>query len=817
MNASVAPQPSESGVGRDAAVAPPEGAASKDKGGTEDTRPAKQGEKQDESSKLDQGPAKSEANIYGGNFPNANFFAGAGRTEQRLSWAAALRRIDRSDCAGGADDPDPIFDAARAAWLSHRIVVLRHQQGALDRAECLLHRLSYWASSDHTELWGVANDAMLPLGDLAAHDAWPTDAQAGLVLLQRRHDQKTTLFFSSNNGVGVKALRERLTERNSRLLITVAAEWDAGEGRLDPFDKSVKTFEVTSLTQAAQAAPAKPDESAFDAVPRIVASLFEGLGVDEFKALVDELLVGMTAPAPAAPPLSMPGASAATSASSPPPTPPTRHARWLSGEVDGVLAELGVRYTVAATDLVAAPGRARSAGYGLAESAGSYAEPGWVIAHHPALLGRRAHSLLDRYLSHNDASARFCEAFLSTLARLDSADVRPVTAEWLLDAWRRALTQQAEPGWIGARLFALIEYLSSDSHDAMPRLATAVIDALARHAVEQELEFQLEVAQPLQEALARGEAESLAQPAQLWPLLLAMPASQAATQRFAYRQTASLWALLLLARRWPRPVAVALARVLDETTDAATPWCQAAPHRDTMQQVPRQSALALNHLLALAASDLPEVWTAVSAGVVQAFEADVQACLASIASDRSRRVVPQASRDRAVQGQRLAFLCLYSVSPQVYAEAQQHCALRRLKLIGQPEGQAGDDAGLIGRLLAIAHLDVAEVPMLGPAGLGVLPALDIVRFLRAMALGLQDDDEVTPQQGAEVLSRAASGLRDVLPLALRRALRDSGRESLEGQQRSRDDFESQGDRDSMQTMRRRIRATQAVLRSLSGG
>lgn len=765
--------------------------------------------------KLDSQTETKSYHLYG-TFHNTSF-DGARRVEQRVTWATALQRLERGDCEAGTDLRDPVFELACAAWSNQRIIVLRHQQGALDRAELLISCLSHWASGQDTalKLMGIANDVVLPLSDLASDEVWPSDSQGALVLVQRRQDKKTTQFLSSNNGVGVRALQERLKARNSRLLISVAAEWDAGEGRLDPFDKTIRTLEVTASGDRPNAGRTIDDESPFDAVPRIVASLFEGLGVEEYRALVDDLAVGMAPPAVTPPPLAAPTTAGTTAgpAAPPPPAKPTRQQRWSAGDEDRVLAELGVRYMVTPDESSSLAGNGRQSGYCLADPGSPYAESGWVIAHHPSLLGRRADSLLDRYLAEETASARYREAFLGTLARLDSAGVRSVNSPWLMAAWQRGLVRQCDPGWLGERLFTLVEYLSSDSQEAEPLLVTQLIDGLVGDVVAAEVKFQSELGlQPLARVFARGPATPAATAEDFWQRLHAEGATDTAIAALEYRQISALWALLLLARRWPRTVAIALARLLDEVSAAATPWSQASAELPVLPQVPRHGALALYYLIALAASDAQTVWTACATGVVQAFE---EAGKTAMADDRARS--PAAVRVRAVHGQRLAFLCVYTLSPQIDVDDAGASLLRRLNLLAQTEPRPGSEAGLIGRLLAMAHHVVEEAPMLGPAGAGMLPANDIVRFLRALALELQADEEVKPPQPAQAMASIAAGLCAVLPRSGRRELIEHGRESLDSQQTTRDDFEADDDPEMVRLMRRRIRATQLVLRSLSAG
>jgi hypothetical protein len=766
--------------------------------------------------KLDRQAESKTYHFYGE--VHSPVFDGARYAELRVTWASALRHIERGDCDTVIDETDPVFASACQAWAEQRIIVLRHQKGELHRAERLLLQLSHWASGRNAalKLMGVPNDVVLPLGDLAADEAWPADSDGALLLVQRRRDPKTTLFFSSNNGVGVRALHERLRARNSRLLISVAAEWDDGEGRLDPFDKSVKTLEVTSSANRQPGIQAADEDSPFDAVPRLVASLFEGLGVEEFHAVVEDLLSGIAAPAPVAPaPASQatprePARDSAALASAP--VPPSRHLRWLAGDVDRVLAELGVHYAVAHAAIGPVPAKTLGAGYCLADAASPYAEPGWVIARHPALLARRASSLMDRYLASDSSSPRFRDAFLVTLARLDATGVRPVSSDWLVGAWHRAVAQQAPPDQIGERLFTLLEYLASDSQDGESRLVLPLIEALADHVVSEELRFQAEAqAEWLHEVCRQEASEGDAGPYAAWQRLGGGPLA-GAVGRLKARQTTALWALLLLSRRWPRPVAEALARVLDQVSAPGTPWGLAESALPPLRFVARFAALALHHLLALSASHAPDVWISASTGAIQRFGEAVRE-----AFDReAKRQAPASTRQGgALHGQRLAFLCLCTLAPLIEPEAPDASVLRRLELLPQEGRRPPNDAALIGRLLAMAHFAAEEQPRLGPAGAGILPAGEMVDFLRAVTLEMQGDEQVSAPQAGNALRDIGAGLRSVLTLQQRRELMALVRSSIEAQQMVRDDYERDEQIEKVRLMRRCIRASQAVLRSLS--
>lgn len=754
----------------------------------------------------------SKTYIFNGSVYGATF-DGARLAESRVTWASALRHIERDDCDAVIDETDPVFAAACEAWAGHRIMVLRHQKGELDRAELLLRRVSHWASGRDTalKLMGVPNDVVLPLGDLAVDEAWPADSEGALLLVQRRTDPKTTLFFSSNNGVGVKALHERLRARNSRLLISVAAEWDDGEGRLDPFDKSVKTLEVTSSGGRSPGIQTGEDDSPFDAIPRVVASLFEGLGVEEFHAVVEDLLSGIAAPvATPAPTPREAGTAPAPPAQAP--APQTRHVRWLAGDVDRVLTELGVRYAVAPPEISPVPVKSRAAGYGLSDVASPYAEPGWVIARHPALLARRASSLMDRYLVSETASPRYRDAFLVTLARLDATGVQPVSADWLMAAWQRALAQQARPDQIGERLFALMEYLASDRQDGESRLALPLIDALADDVVAEELRFQAQVDLERLHELCRQDAFSEhSHPYAAWQRLNTDQLA-GAVSRLMVRQSTSLWALLLLSRRWPRPVAEALARVLEQVCSPSTAWIQAERALPPLRNVARFAALTIHHLMAMSAAHAPEVWTSVARGAVQGFGESVRA---AFERDAKRQAPAAATAGGALQGQRLAFLCLCTLAPLIEPEESGASVLRRLDLLPQEGRRLQQDSALMGRLLAMAHFPAEEQPRLGPAGAGVLPAEDIVEFLRLVALEVQGDDEVPAAQAADALKHIGTGLRSLLTLQQRRELLGQLRSSIETEQRARDELERSAMTALVRDARRRIRASQSVLRSLS--
>jgi hypothetical protein len=746
--------------------------------------------------------------FIGARFEGATNFGAGANDDRRYNWIERLVAIEREHCASHGDHTDPVFHQACQAFDDFRIIVLRHQQGCQIRAEALLKRISHWASGRERacKLLGVPNDFALPLSELATPGDWPEHFHGSLIMLERRQEPMTTRFLSANNSVGVRSLCQRLAASDTRLIIALAAEWDSNEGSLDPFDKSARTLEVTHADRPERIAAVEMGESAFDAVPRIVAGLFQGLKVDEFCALVDELAAGLHK-LPEVPPPEL------AEGKKPPPSPPTRLQRWQAGDIDLVLGELGVRYLVSSPDASASAWASRTGGYYLADERNPYGEPGWVIAHHPALLAGRADHLLDRYLG-GTPSDRFREAFLAALARLEGAGVREVSADWLLKGWARARAVQVDLDAAARNFVALLEYLQPDNASA--ELARSVIDRLAGELVESELGFQQEAGTaPLHRGLGeQAQSDEQADAHLLWEKLVGDPDCGEAARTLSERQTALCWLLLRLSRRWPVDVARAVARVLCEVADASTPWRDMARALETLDGVPRFAAVVLDHLLKLSLTIAPDLWTCFAGGVAQAYEASAREALAHAAAPKAR--LSAASAQAAANGQRLAFACLHALAPRVYAtDERQLPPMRLLKLVGPGNSALGDGPALIGRLLAMSHVDVDMNPALGSAGQGELPAADIVRFLRALTLGLQGDETLTPEDVNHTLAQVGGALRAALPSQLRRDLTQQARESLESLIGARDHFESTGERAPLTEMKRRIRATQAIVRNLA--
>lgn len=730
-------------------------------------------------------------------------FGATGVSESRRTWSEQLIAVQRDDYAGVGDESDPVFAQACAALSSFRVVVLRHQNGCQQRAESLLKQVSYWATGrePHRKLLGVANDFALQLGELAMPEAWPQQFHGSLVMLERRQEPMTTRFLSSNNSAKIKMLCQRLESSDARLLITLAAEYDAGEGSLDPFDKCIRTLEVANAAKPPPAEARLAVESSFDVIPRMIAGLFEGLKVEEFRALVDDLAVGLDPLQTASAPSPDDAKSLQRAAE------PTRHQRWKAGEIDHVLAELGVQYVVSGVESSASNRGGRASGYYLADSGSSlYGEPGWVITRNPMLLANRCDRLLDRYLG-SAMSARFGEAFMALVARLDGAGVREASAEWLMAGWKRAISASAEVDAAAKSLCALVEYLQPS--DGRADLALAVIDRLASGVVEAELLFQHEAGlAPLVGALEALTVEGQVDAGRLWEQLMVDADVGVSAQRMSESLSASLWAMLRLSSRWPAEVARAVARVLAEVTAPATPWRRMARDLQPLDLAPRLVPRTLDNLLNRVVPFAPAVWTGFAKGVVLAFESSVREALARPVG---WRCASSASERLAEEGQRLALASLCSLAPHVYSAINEEW----LKLIVPIDASTAEVPGLLGRLLAMSRLESDVEPALWLAGQGELSATDIVRFLRGIAIGLQQSKVLRQEEAGPLLSQLTDGLRDLLPLNLRRELQQRARDSVESLVALRDHLEEIEARDSLAEIRRRIRATQAVIRNLS--
>jgi hypothetical protein len=754
---------------------------------------------------------EKQYNFIGGSF-NATSFGGDFLAEKLSTWAEELKEVDRRWLVGGSDALDPVFEQARETWARFHILVLRYHPGERRRAEDLMQRVTRWAGEAEPgrKLLSTGNHLALHLKELALPEVWPKTSHHSLIFLARRNDPHTARFFSMSNGVEVKGLRQRLESTDTRLVVSLAAEWDAVEGALDAFDDGICTLEVASARRRSTPTVDDRADSAFDGVPRIIAGLFAGLKVGEYRDLVGQFLPPL--PEPAAPPVKPDGKPDEAARQ---PVPPTRHERWLAGDVDRVLAELGIRYEMAAGDAGTHLGDRREAGYYLDDDASPYADPGWVIANHPALLEGRVDQLLARYLGARTASRRYQEAFVACLARMDAAGIHEVSARWLADGWAAALDASADADLAARRLGWLVEYLQSGRKDPERLFAREVVDAFAGDAAELELRFQLEQGDaPVRRALeALAQDDGTVPVQQLWGRLVDDPESGPPTRRFADKQAATIWALLQLARSWPAEVARAIGNALSRVIDPASPWRLLARELDALDHVPRSAALNVKHLLVLMLEVAPGRWTSFAEGVIEAFSGAIERATAKESS--SSRLSP-AQRDAACTGQRLAFACLDSIAPLLYgADAEKKSRVLRQLCVGG--GDAAHNPAALGRLLAMSYFPVDEAPMLGPLGEGS-PALgDIVRFLCGIAETFHGDETLSPPHVNEALAQIAAGSRTLMSLASRRALAAQAREGLEAQSAIRDQLEAIGERSALATIRKSIRASQAVIRSLGAG
>lgn len=329
------------------------------------------------------------------------------------------------------------FDAQlvrhHAGTLRERhLLVIEHRPAQQQQAEAALHAV-LWAlreAAPGRKLLSSGFDGTFALNGLYKKSEWPEHVRGAVIFLYRSADDSAGQFFRSATKTSM--LCKQLKSMDSQLLVVVGAvpQQRAPSGGGMP--------ECTWVIESQADASAEPFEmppmqEPFDALPMACASWFPGLGVKEFRQLVDDMAVELAEPTPV-PQTAVPGGPAGPVVPSPPPAP-ARLRRWREGDVDRVLDELGISFLQPA-EAATAVGRVGEAGYHLRDAAQRASAPDWTLRRHPALLVQHLDRWAQRYFAA-DASTRYRSGLLNLLFRLDSAQVHRLSAGGLA-AWFHA-------------------------------------------------------------------------------------------------------------------------------------------------------------------------------------------------------------------------------------------------------------------------------------------------------------------------------------------------------------------------------------------
>ena len=394
--------------------------------------------------------------------------------------------------------------------------------------------------------------------------------------------------------------------------------------------------------------------------------------------------------------------------------------------------------------------------------------------------------------------------------------IHDVSADWLVGSLGDALEAKLDTDLAGRRFCALVEYLQSGSKDRNHKFAVSVIERLGIEAANLELMFQKGTGNhQIQMLFTRYEqSDDESRSKSIWEGLANIEELNADRQTFVVRQVGLIWTMLQLGTNWSSQVAKSCALVLNQVTDPESPWRQSARQMPGLNATPRHAAMVLKYLVSVSLDVAPWLWTSFAKGVVDEFSASILRCSDKESASRRFALVDPIS---AVSGQRLAFACLEGMATALYGEedGKRQRALRHVFGSGT---QATGEPEIYGRLLAMSCFPVDPEPMFGPLGEGSPSVGDIVRLLRATALGLQADETIDSEQVNQGMAQTLAGFRALVPLELRRNLSTQAKQALDSQFQALDLAEAAGvERSVRQNIRKRIKASQAVIRSLGAG
>lgn len=331
------------------------------------------------------------------------------------------------------DIADEAIDKYSNVLLDHRLVVISHTPGgAADALSSMLSVVYNIRQRDPVKQFATSGfDRLFPLHSFYEVSEWKNKLRGAVIYLNRSSDVAATTFFADPNKRGF--LKQRLEEVDVRLIATVAVERTASRSYFndDPGNWIIRTPEAV-VPPEVSTRYSEP----FEAAAVATAALFPGLGAQEFAALVhmltpDRALRNQVPQAPANPD--------GNKTNVPAPVTRTREERWLEGEHDTVLAELGVAFRTITDEPSSGSGFAPG-GLVLEDETQRAEMPGWVLRRFPLLLTQHLDELAARYFSA-EASNRFRMGFLNLLARLEAHGFWQMEPEWLLPRFLASVTE----------------------------------------------------------------------------------------------------------------------------------------------------------------------------------------------------------------------------------------------------------------------------------------------------------------------------------------------------------------------------------------
>ena len=737
---------------------------------------------------------------------------GAGNTQQRQrTWLDELIEDPSPKRIDPAIGRDPLYRRALDLLQGQgRILQIRHHGGARAAAREVTATVvaGLAEAAPHRRVFTTGSDCRLTLADLALAVAQEDRWRGALIYLVRGRDIQASRFFGADNRAVVAQLTQRLTVLDSRLVVSfAAAPDDIDEGDVTESDDTVGTWVVGERVRETAAAPSATPLTTFEAVAQVVAGALPGLGVKEYCEAVNLIVSDEEqhrSSAAAAPVV----ARSAVDTKGKQRQPPTRHERWLQGETDQVLSELGIEFRRAMreSDVV---GSGLLSGYGIADESSPFASPDWVVTRYPALLVRRIDALVDRYFLVTSSDA-YRSALADCLSRLDFRNIFPVRPAWMVDRFLRALHSDA--GIVDPEAFVgLVKLFLVGSRGSA--FGEQVLNALADFVVEAEVRFfsaipgqRSELALALVAATEPDDASGT-----FWSNVLHGTEVAPHLQLLVLQQSAALNAMVHLVESLPSEVCRALVRVMARLEDSQRSvwplWRDKIPN---VRSVQTSATIVLRLRLSEILSQQPAVWFRLMQGLAQAGEISKRP-----AATNPANAIQKPARSRlSPDARRLGVVCIGSLT-QVLDEMLESVPPSPDLGSTLMQDRHRDGCQAIGVMLVrCMHQDPHDPADSLPNE--ELSARYVAYLLRRLCEAMRLVDGAATLALDRALAAVVGGLRqDQLP-AQRRSLLEAARDQASVlQSRARELAAAGRSRQDTGALRTRLQAAQAVVRALS--
>jgi len=672
-----------------------------------------------------------------------------------------------------------------------RVVVVVHSSQKYREAISAMRsmRLSVRKHDASRQHYTSAFDGLFPMHSFYAtkSDAWPKTMRNSLIFLDRSRDATASAYLGISEKLSF--LRERLTEVDAQLIVTVSADGAAGASHSA---SQSRWFMDKPGTAAPQIAVVPVVKGHFESTVILCAAFFPALGVAEFVELVELL----APPRPHSQPSVQRDGAPKTAEGSVPAEPPepTREQRWREGEHDAVLAELGISFRTTG-EVDPCDSSSSQIGFAFTDEERRAAMPDFMLSNYATLLQRTIDTLTKRYLS-SAASPRYRVGYRNLLFRLDARGIMPLTADWLINTFGTVDQGLSLLEFSRHCALLLVKAMDRKLGDVLVRtVLSKMVEGALGHERQMLQEISDEVLETTKSEAAKAVDAEMDISEAFWYILRDLPVI-----RDTAKLMVALQVMVTMSRHVPSDVATALNRLMSDEAVAETSWIKIIGAANKVSGIARLPRFALRWVLNEVINQEPSEWAAFAQVIV-----DEGATIGGAKTLQSKPAVSAYSRKRddcrdSLVVRRLATDCLRALDSAVTAMSGKPVPDSLYEALFS-EDRRDRTGRLFSRLIMEAK---ATEPTF------------VVWLLRELASSLLKRKGATPKEVSEAIFSLAAPLRAALTPAQRLAISATAHDVQNSFFARRNYFSALRNRAQAEVERERVAIMHMVIRAISG-